>query len=162
MGKLFIFGTGSHARKIYHYALALGYEVAEFVDENIAALSPILNVGVSHAASLLAPLNGEVMFVAIGRPDVRMRVMNHLASVGWSFPAIIHPTAYVAPHVVLGAGCVVCAHAVVETGSVIGAGTIVDVGSIVDHDCQVGEYSHLKAGCILQAYASIGNTPPEQ
>ena len=99
MGKLFIVGTGSHARKIYHYALALGYEVAEFVDENIAALSPILNVGVSHAASLLAPLNGEVMF---------------------------------------------------------------DVGSIVDHDCQVGEYSHLKAGCILQAYASIGNTPPEQ
>lgn len=145
-GRLFIFGTGAHARKVFHYAAALGYEVAGFVDENAAAQPPVLGVQVFHAASLHVPAEGEAMFVAIGRADVRKRLMDYLASVGWALPALVHPSAWVAPDAQLGAGVLVAAGAVVETASVVGRGAIVDIGVLVDHECQVGVFCHLKPG----------------
>lgn len=144
--RLFIFGTGVHARKVFHYAAACGHDVVGFVDENAAAQPPISGVQVFHAALLRAPAEGEAMFVAIGRADVRMRLMDYLAGEGWVLPALVHPSAWVAPDAQLGAGVLVAAGAVVETASVVGRGAIVDIGVMVDHECQIGAFCHLKPG----------------
>lgn len=144
--RLFIFGTGAHARKVFHYAGACGHEVVGFVDENAAAQPPILGLQVFHAASLRAPAAGEAMFVAIGRADVRMRLMDYFAGAGWVFPSLVHPSASVAPDAQLGAGVLVAAGAVVETASVVERGAIVDIGVLVDHECHVGAFCHLKPG----------------
>lgn len=147
--RLFIFGTGAHARKVFHYAAACGHEVAGFVDENAAAQPPISGVRVFHMASLRAPQTGEAMFVAIGRADVRMRLMDYLAGIGWVLPALVHPSAWVAPDASLGAGVLVAAGAVVETASIVECGAIVDIGVLIDHECQIGAFCHLKPGEIF-------------
>lgn len=116
------------------------------MDENTAAQPPILGVQVFHAASLRAPVEGEAMFVAIGRADVRMRLMDYLVGAGWMLPALVHPSAWVAPDAQLGTGVLVAAGAVVETASVVGRGVIVDIGVLVDHECQIGAFCHLKPG----------------
>lgn len=155
--RLFIFGTGAHARKVFHYAEACGHEVVGFVDENAAAQPPILGVQVFHAASLRAPKAGEAMFVAIGRTDVRMRLMDYLASVGWVLPALVHPSAWMAPDVQLGPGVLVAAGAVVETASVVERGAIVDIGVLVDHECQIGAFCHLKPGEVFGPSAVVSS-----
>ena len=147
--RLFIFGTGSHARKVYHCANGSGYQVIAFVDENSAANAPIRGVPVIGIGELPEPDAGDCMFVAIGRADVRRRLMDHLTVLGWVIPALVHKAAWVAPDAQLGAGVLVAAGAVVETEAVIGRGVIVDIGVLVDHDCYVGAFCHLRPGEVL-------------
>ncbi|MBC7603798.1 MAG: hypothetical protein H7255_14220 [Ramlibacter sp.] len=149
MKRLFIFGTGAHARKVYHCAEGGGYQVVAFVDENPAAALPIPGEHVIDAAALPAPAAGDCMFVAIGHADVRRRLMARLGAQGWSLPALVHAAAWVAPDAQLGAGVLVAAGAVVDTAAVIGRGAIVDIGVLVDHECDVGAFCHLRPGEVL-------------
>ena len=143
---LVIFGTGAHARKAYHCWTLAGGTVTAFADENPAATSPVPGVAVVPAIELeVSPPTGQ-MFVAIGRAEVRQRLMDRYAQSGWQFPALIHPRASVAPDARLEAGVLVAAGAVVESGTQVGRGAIVDVGVIVDHDCRIAAFSHLRAG----------------
>ena len=143
---LYIFGTGSHARKIFYYAIDLGWSVQGFIDEAIDACSPINGFNVSTANELRPPKYGDAIFVAVGDALVRERLMDKFSLVGWSLPAIIHRTAWVAPDASIGDGVLIAAGSVVETGARVGKGAIVDVGAIVDHDAVIREFSHLRGG----------------
>ena len=143
---LVIFGTGAHARKAYHCWTLAGGTVMAFADENPAATSPVPGVAVMSASDLdVLPPNGQ-LFVAIGRAEVRQRLMDRYAERGWQLPTLIHPRASVAPDSTLEAGVLVAAGAVVESGTRVGRGAIVDVGVIVDHDCCIAAFCHLRAG----------------
>lgn len=145
--RLFIFGTGAHARKVAHYAALLGWRVAGFVDEAPQVVAPLPGLRVLNPETMGAP--GEVAdaaFVAIGSPTVRRRLCVGLQELGWLLPVLVHPSAWVAPDAVLGPGVLVAAGAVVETGTFVGRGVIVDIGVLLDHDVQVDDFVHLRAG----------------
>lgn len=145
-GRLFIFGTGQHAQKVFNCAVACGYKVGGFIDENISATPPVPGVQVFHSAALQYSAEGDAAFIAIGRSDVRRRLMDKFANTKWQLPALVHPFSCVAPDVNLGAGVLVAAGAVIESSCIIGRGVIVDVGVIIDHGCRIAEFSHLKPG----------------
>ncbi len=144
--RLFIFGTGAHARKVYHYAVDCGWHVAAFVDEAGDAVAPIAGMPVLRLQDLGAPSIDDVMFVAIGRADVRRRLMGRMDAAGWRLPALVHRTAWVAPDATLEAGVLVAANSVVETASTVGRGAIIDIGVLVDHECRIGAFCHLRPG----------------
>jgi len=147
-----VFGTGAHARKAAHCALGAGQGVTAFVDEDAAATSPLPGVPVLPAANwATAAGKGGALFVAIGRADVRRRLMDDAAARGWSLPPLLHPLASVAPDAVLGEGVLVAAGAVVESGARIGRGAIVDIGVLVDHDAVVADFCHLRPGQVCPA-----------
>lgn len=141
-----IFGTGAHARKVAHCALRAGDTLRAFVDEDAAAVSPLPGVPVSSAAAWRAGPCDGALFVAIGRADVRRRLMDEARAQGWQLPALQHPMASVAPDAQLGEGVLVAAGAVVESGARIGRGAIIDIGVLVDHDCVVADFCHLRPG----------------
>ena len=148
MQQLFIFGTGSHARKVFHYATSLGWTVVGFIDESSNAQAPISGFPIITYSELSAQNQDVALFVAIGNPEVRARLMDKFSENGWTLPSIVHQTAYVAPDVDLGEGVLISAGAIVETGATISRGSIVDVGVIIDHDAKVKEFSHLRPGQI--------------
>ncbi len=151
MGKVWtLFGTGAHARKAFHIAMLGGDSVAAFVDEEPDAQAPVPGVPV-WSSQLLATMPPGDLFVAIGRTEVRRRLMDEAAARGWRLPPLVHPGASVAPDAVLGEGVLVAAGAVVESGTHIGRGGIVDIGVLVDHDCTVAEFTHLRAGQVCAA-----------
>lgn len=145
---IYIFGTGSHARKIFHYVSDLGWTVECFIDEATDVSSPVDGLPVINAKKLELPDKGGALFVAIGNPLVRARLMDKFSSAGWLLPSIVHRTAWVAPDAVLGSGVLVGAGAIVETAAIVERGAIVDIGALIDHDAKVLEFSHLKAGQI--------------
>lgn len=147
-----IFGTGAHARKAAHCALRGGDSVVAFVDENPAATSPLPGVPVMTAAAWRASADrGSALFVAIGRAEVRRRLMDEARAQGWRLPPLQHPMASVAPDAGLGDGVLVAAGAVVESGTRIGRGAIVDIGVLVDHDVVVADFCHLRPGQVCPA-----------
>lgn len=148
--RLFIFGTGAHARKVAHYAGLLQWRVVGFVDEASTATTPIPGVCVLPPEAMGGPgEKADAAFVAIGAPAVRRRLTDALQARGWPLPTLVHPGALVAQDAALGPGTLVAAGAVVETGTVIGRGAIIDIGVLLDHDVRVGDFAHLRAGEIL-------------
>jgi sugar O-acyltransferase (sialic acid O-acetyltransferase NeuD family) len=152
---LVIVGAGAHARKLWHYSTTLGLKVKAFVDDSSQAISPCAHIPCISVWEASAFGEGQHFVVAMGNPVARKRLLEGFEEKGWTAVTLIHPTAYVAPDAIIQAGVVVCAQAVVETKTYIGIGAIVDVGAIVDHDCVVGAYSHLMAGCLLRSYTRI-------
>jgi acetyltransferase EpsM len=69
----------------------------------------------------------------------------------------IHPTAYVAPNVVLGPGSVIMPNASLSPGTVFGKGALVMVNAIIGHNNIIGDYCHFAAQCCVGAYLKIGD-----
>lgn len=156
--QLYIFGAGIHARKVYHYAVSLGWKVVAFIDEAIDVVSPISTVPVLHPKNLGAPVSGRAIFIAIGSAEVRHRLMDRMQADGWILPSLVHASAWVSPDAVLGAGVLVCAGAVIETAVVIGRGAIIDIGVLLDHECQVEPFFHLRAAGVYGPHSSYANS----
>lgn len=144
--RFFIFGTGAHARKVYHYVIDCGWHVAAFIDEAIGVAAPIAGVPLLRLQDIGEPSIDDAVFVAIGRADVRRRLMDLMDAAGWRLPALVHRTAWVAPDAILGPGVLVAAGAVVETAATVERGTIIDIGVLVDHECRIGAFCHLRPG----------------
>lgn len=158
-GRLFIYGTGAHARKAFNYAMDLGWCVVAFVDDRPAATAPCASIPVLRPAALEPPGAGDALFIAIGDPAVRRTLMDRLVVAGWNFPSLVHRTAWVARDVTVGPGSMIAAGAVVETGTIVGTGVIIDIGATVDHDCRVGDFCHLRAGAVLGAGCVVTSPP---
>lgn len=156
MRRLYIFGTGAHARKVAHYARLLNWDIIGFVDETPNSPAPISGYSVITPNELgQVGKNADAAFVAIGAPTVRRRLMNMLDDKTWPQPPIIHPNAWVAPDVVIENGVLVAAGAIVETGTFVSRGAIVDVGVVLDHDVHIGEFVHLRAGTVCETRSVI-------
>ena len=149
---LYIFGTGAHARKVFHCATEAGCVVKAFVDENRDADSPVESLSVMSPEALRHLVGAGYLFVAIGAGEVRKRLMDEYLACGWSFPSIVHPKANVAADAVLEDGVLVAAGALIESGTVVGRGTIVDIGVAIDHDCLIPPFSHLRPGIVCQPF----------
>ena len=150
---LLIYGAGAHARKVCHAWRLAGGRVEAFFDDDLAAVSPVPGVELRPASSLPEPRAGLAMFVAIGRADVRRRLVDLHRGRGWAMPSIVHPRACIAPDALLDEGVFVAAGAIIESAAQIGRGAIVDIGALVDHDARVAAFAHLRAGMVCAAGA---------
>lgn len=144
-----IVGTGGHARKVAQAVLAAGHRIVGFADEDPRARSPLEGVPVLVVERMPPPTSGAAVFVAIGRAEVRRRLMERLAIAGWTLPAVVHPRAWVAPDARVREGVFVAAQAAVESASLLGRGSIVDSGAVVDHDAEVGDFAHLRPAQVV-------------
>lgn len=68
----------------------------------------------------------------------------------------VHPSAYVAPSVVLGPGTVVMPQVSLSSGSVYGRGCLIMVAATVGHNNEIGDYCHIAAQACVGSYLKIG------
>jgi len=146
-----LLGAGGHGRVVRHLATAAGLRVDAVCD-------PALRQGAEWEG--LAVLGGDdalagqvaVLLNGIGKlpgSGLRAALQRRLVAAGFAFPPLLHPFAWVAPGVALGAGGLVMAGAVLQPGVRIGAGSIVNTRAGVDHDCDLGEDVHVAPGATL-------------
>ena len=148
INRIFIFGCGAHARKLYHYVVASDVRFGGFLSEIPDENPPVTGQKVLPFDQLGAPAPGDAIVVGIGDPLIRCRLGQACEDRGWRLGTISHRTAYCSPDVRIGAGSVVCAGAIIETGAKIGRGVIVDVGAVIDHDTHVSDFTHIRPGQI--------------
>ena len=97
---------------------------------------------------------GAAVFIAVGDNAVREDVSRRLR--GHDFPAIVDPSADVAPTVELGRGSFVGPQAVVSAGAEIGGFAIVNARAGVGHDSKIGDFAQICPGATLSGNTSVG------
>lgn len=160
--RVLILGAGGHAQVIADILLRMrdaGAAIAPigYLDDNIGLTGralldlPVLG-GISEASSI----DHDAVVVAIGHNATRKRIFAALTAQNERFVIARHPSAIVAPDVLIGPGAVICAGVVANPGSVIGANVILNTGCTVDHHNVIGDHAHIAPGVHLGGDVQIG------
>lgn len=159
MTRLVLVGAGGHAKVVLEVFRAMGgFEVLGFVDPD-PPTPIVLGLPVLGGDSVLETLRAQgvdAAFAALGDNRLRQRVGAHLASIGFTLPPAIHPSALVSPSARIGAGAVVMARTVVGTEATIEELAILNSGAIIDHDSVLCAAAHVAPGCALAGNVRVG------
>lgn len=164
MSDLLILGAGGHAKVVAETALASGFASrVAFLDDRCTASDgcpPVLGCPVIGplAWSLLPDIQAQfdAAVVAIGHSATRLHWIQQLQAVGYSLPAMVHPTAWISPSAQIGMASVVFAQAAVQAQANIGIGAILNTGCSVDHDVQLADGVHICPGARLAGEVLVG------
>ena len=168
--RLVIFGTSNILSDIIDCALAASWEVEQIVthlpepaDPRSIALADRLAGLARHgvrpqvlALDEFAPRPGQVYLLGPTTPAREALAREVEQRFGLAFATLVHPTAYVSPLAVLGAGTFVGANSVVAPGASLGPHVFVNRAATIGHDTAVGAYSRIQPGSNVGGLTRIG------
>lgn len=154
--KLLLVGAGGFGRVVSELARQT-YDCA-FIDDGVEIGTEICGIPVIGHTADLQELFAEYknLIIVIGNNAVRERIYDMAKGVGYSFPNLISPSAYVSPYAKLGWGCVILNNVVVQNGSSVGNGVLLNPGVEIHHDCSVGDYDLIYTNSVVRTYAKVG------
>jgi acetyltransferase EpsM len=145
MSDIHIIGAGGHAQVVIALAEAVGHTIAGIYDDNRQIGSSILNYPVLGRLQDLPDSSSVTAFIAIGDNATRQKVSRRWQHLNWI--TLIHPTAWIAPNVILSEGSIVMAGGILQPSVCLGRHVIVNTMASVDHDSQLNDFVHIAPGC---------------
>jgi len=162
MKKIIIIGGGGHAKVLIALIHALGvYDIVGILDSHLFNDSTVLGVPVVGRDEDMNKFFVQgVYHVCIGvgsvkDNSVRTKLFFITKEIGFSFPLLVHPTAYIAEHVHLSEGAQVMAGAILQPGVSVGENTIINTGAQLDHDCLIGANVHIAPGVVFSGECTV-------
>ncbi len=143
-----LIGGGGHALVVAEAARSAGWTVRGFYDDDPNAVLG-LRGGVTRLGGLTDIPPGQHLVMAIGGIALRRRVLESHQPLLAAAPVIISSRAYVSPSAKLDAGTVVMPGAVVHSLAKVHAHAIINTGAIIEHECVIGENTHVAPGSAL-------------
>jgi len=154
--KLVIIGAGGHGQVVADAAIAAGFEVLGFLDDDRSLLGrQFLGVSVLGPIKAAGDMNASCV-VAIGDNRCRKHVVDVLQLPIARYAAVIHPRAIVSPYAEVLPGAMVLAGAIVGPQAVVGHHSIINHASSIDHHDVVGAFAHVAPGCYAGGNVRIG------
>ena len=155
--KLLLVGAGGFGRMVAERAM-IQYDCA-FVDDGQDVDTEICGIPVVGGLSDLPELrkNYDLLVVGIGNNQLRAQVYEKAKALGFAFPNIVAPSAYISPYAKLGCGCVVLQNACVQNGASVGDGVLLNAGTEVHCDAAVGDYALIYTNSVIRTGATVGN-----
>ncbi len=104
--------------------------------------------------------NCDYAFITVGQiktPSVRIRLYEYAKSVGFKFPTIVSPRAYVSIHATIGEGTIIMHDALINSRASVGDNCIVNSKALVEHDATVGNNCHISTAAIINGGTVIKN-----
>ena len=160
--KLLLVGAGGFGRMVAEQAM-IEYDCA-FVDDGQPVGTDICGIPVVGSLADLPELRKEygLLVVGIGNNRFRAQVYEKAKALGFAFPNIVAPSAYISPFAEVGCGCILMQNACVQNGASVGNGVLLNAGTEVHCGGTVGDYvllytnSTIRTGAKVGRYARIG------
>ena len=151
MMRNYIYGAGGHGKVVLDAMQVAHVDCAGFVDDKGA--SAWMGLSVYQLSAL--NLDDEIcLHLAIGSSKVREAIAENLMNA--KFFSVSHPAAIVANTAQIGLGTFLAAQSIIGPDAQIGIHCIINHGAVVDHDCLVGDYTHVAPQSSLGGGAVIG------
>ena len=159
--KLLLIGGGGHCHSVLDSIITLdAYDEIGIIDNIDSSVLGIPVVGTDDDISRLMSEGWTDAFItvgSVGNTKLRHKLFEMVKSIGMNIPKIVDPTAIVARGTELSEGVYVGKRAVINTGSRIGTNAIINTGAIVEHDCIIGDFSHISPGTTVCGQVCVGN-----
>lgn len=155
--RLLLVGAGGFGRTVAEQAM-LQYDCA-FVDDGQPAGIEICGIPAVGGLADLPELRKEygLLVVGIGNNRFRAQVYEKAKALGYAFPNIIAPNAYISPYAKLGCGCVVLQNACIQNGASVGNGVLLNAGTEIHCDAAVGDYALIYTNSVVRTGATVGD-----
>ena len=158
--KNFIIGAGGHGAVVYEALRANGETVEAFLDLDPALHgTDFMDCPVLSQNDALSDLQPAETAIANGVGDigVRKKIFENLKQADFEIRTLIHPSAVVAPDVVIGEGAQIMAGSVVQPRTVIGDNVVLNTRCSIDHDCHLMAHSFIAPGAVLCDDVKVGD-----
>jgi len=155
-----IIGGGGHAKVVADVLKLNNYPIVGIVDCNGPEglkIKDIPYLGTDDAVFQYLPqsillANGVG---SIGSTERRESVFNFFQGKDYHFVKVVHPSSVIAADVIMGEGVQVMAGAVIQPGSILGCNVVINTRASVDHDCNIGNHTHIAPGAILSGGVQV-------
>ena len=155
MEKLLLVGAGGFGRVVLEHATAI-YDCAFLDDGDATIVDGVPVIGKTAEMASFYP-EYKRLLVTIGNNKLRERLYKEAATIGFTFPNIIHTSAYVSPHAHIGSGCVILNNAVVQNNAKCGDGCILNPGVELHHDSTIGSYCLVYTNSVVRSLTHVGD-----
>lgn len=163
MNELAVFGAGGHAREVIALVRDLNaagpvWSLAGVLTDRPEWALPD-RVGLPRLGGIdwLAAHPACHVVIAVGNPASRREIVRRIGmAVANPFATLVHPRAWIAERVSIGAGAQIFAGTLVNTDVRIGAHVILNVGCRVSHDSVIADHATLGPGATLCGGVTIG------
>lgn len=156
--KLLIVGAGGLGRVVLELA-EQEYDCA-FLDDDPDIEGTVIN-GAEVAGRIrdLEKIYPEYsnLVVAIGNNPLREKIYHEAEQVGFEFPNIVWPSAYISPYASVGRGCIILNNAVVQNDAVLGDGTILCSGAEAHHGSTIGNHCVIYSNSVIRSLTHVGD-----
>ena len=144
--KIYIYGASGHGLVCADIATNMGYKEVIFIDDDT-----------KKGAKFEPNLAKYDMFIAIGDNATRKKVFEKVQNAGFKCVSLIHKSALISPSAsVSGENVAIMPNVVVNAKAKIGAGVILNSSCVIEHECVVGEFSHISVGAKCAGNVSVG------
>ena len=158
---MLLIGGGGHCKSVLDSVLSLDiYSNIGIVDKQTVSLLGVSVVGSDQDLVSLFQNGWTDAFVtvgSIGNTATRRKLFDMIKQIGFHVPSVVDNTAIVARGTQIDEGCFIGKKAVINTGASLGKCAIVNTGAIIEHDCTVGDFSHISPGAVLCGQVKVGN-----
>lgn len=165
MEKILILGNGGHARSLADVIeREKKYEIAGYVVNTSSSSFPKNDYEVIGSDTDLKNLYSQGIRSAaigigfLGKGNLRQHLYERLKAMGYNLPIICDPSAVIASNVVIGEGTFIGKGAILNTGVRVGRMCILNTGAIIEHDCTIGDFSHVAVRGVLCGSVIVGTS----
>lgn len=142
--KIYIYGNSGHGAVCEDVARAMGYKECLFLDDN-------------KGTAFDENLPKHDMFIAIGDNATRKKIYEKVVKYGFKVVNLIHPSAVISSSASLAkSGILVMPLVVINAQSKISKGVILNSSCVIEHECEIGEFSHISVGAKIAGNVKIG------
>lgn len=153
-----IIGYSGHAYVIIDIFLNAGRLVTAYCDSEEKTLNPYHLTYLGKESEVISQLKDFDYFTCVGHNDIREKIHMQLSQFIGNPVNAIHPSAVISASAKMGDGVMIAANATINPLVEIGRGVICNTSSSIDHECIIGDFSHIAPGTVLCGNVKVGRS----
>ena len=153
-----IVGYSGHAYVIIDIFLNAGRLVTAYCDQEEKFSNPYHLNYLGKETEVINQLKEFDYFACVGHNGIREKIVSQLSKFLGNPINAIHPSAVISASVKMGDGVMIAANATLNPMVEIGRGVICNTSSSIDHECIIGDYSHVAPGAVLCGNVKVGRS----
>ena len=152
---LVIIGYSGHSYGCIEVAIKQGFSIIGYHDVLEKLNNPYNLNYLGHEDNIDS--NNKV-FITTGDNIIRTKIYEKLRSNNISLnTSLIHSNTIISKSSLIEKQTFISAGVIINPQVKIGVGCIINTGAIIEHDCSIGDFSHIAPGAVLAGNVSIGS-----
>lgn len=153
-----IVGYSGHSYVIIDILLNAGRLVTAYCDQEEKASNPYHLQYLGKESEVIDRLKKFDFFACIGHNGIREKVHTQLSQYLGNPINAIHPSAVISASVRMGDGIMIAANATLNPLVELGRGVICNTSTSIDHECIIGDFTHIAPGAVLCGNVIVGRS----